>query len=92
MEIETLDRLFERLKALFPPEAPLRLLPSAGPEAWAAVAARSAGKRASARSVASSGWAPRWRRWSGMASGSLSPGCLSAPASSRSSSRESQGA
>ena len=41
MEPETLNRLLERLKGLFPPEAPLRLLPSAGPEAWAAVAARS---------------------------------------------------
>ena len=57
MELESLNRLLERLKGLFPPEAPLRLLPSSGPGAWAAVAERYPGGPASRWFAASDGQA-----------------------------------
>ena len=57
MEPETLNRLLERLKGLFPPEAPLRMLPSSGPGAWAAVAERYPGGPAARWFAASDGQA-----------------------------------
>ena len=57
MEPEPLNRLLERLKGLFPPEAPLRLLPSSGPGAWAAVADRYPGGHAARWFAASDGQA-----------------------------------
>ena len=57
MEPESLNRLLERLKGLFPPEAPLRMLPSSGPEAWAAVAERYPGGHAARWFAASDGQA-----------------------------------